>query len=1275
MTNTPRKDIALVGMACTLPPAVELTQFWSNLVNGLDSHAPSSTWRTEVQADDAAYRLLHDTIRQALQDAAMLPNDIRPDSTHVIVDGGNQAHAARMAEVLGPCAYAYVVDDTEPGALRALTQGVLALRQGQCDVAVVACIEVAVQSAAAVVLKRQADAETAGDSAYAFLTGMATTTRPELHQAYTEAAITPEQISLLEIRGQDSADGDPAWLDTITTLFGHRHADQVLRPLGAMNTTNDGCEAGLALISLIKSALCLNNKLIPASWPMQIGSITLNQLPFYLNVETRPWVHDVSLPPRRAAVHVQGPAESASHIILEEIVSTRDSVRPKPIKTELAADSELIVLSGDSVTDVAASVARLYMMLQGDCGNERLADVAYAQYLRFDPQARCRLAIVCPDVPALCHYLEICRERLSCPSPTFTDVQAIFFNPQSHQRPGKIAWVFRGLDVSQTQEVDTGQWLELCTRFPVVREVFDLVDRRDGHPEDPTPTHQMWFPLDSLTDSERQRLQQRLATPRLSDTASLEIPKQRNLALMSTCVANWVGRCLLEKLDVPVDMMFGQSHGELTALCAAGALDFPAVMEAHWHTEMTADFIANRGQLAVVSSSEANLAPWLNRYRQVAITFHVSPHLQILGGEAQPLAELVAAVRASGIWAQPLPYAAIHTPHFTSLRSAIEPCLQRLAIDRLRMPVYSGMTSDVYPEDANAIRQTMIANLDHPVLLWQTSQKLYHHGARIFIEMRNGSTLQSQATQADDTIVLPLVTTYRSAITQLHHLCAALLTHGVTPNLAYLYEHRSLKNPWPTEPQTHSALQDEPRMPFIGHITSHTAGKELSFERHLDLHEDHFLADHRFIHAEGIKPISACLPAMPMTASMEMMAEAAACLVPGHGLIGFEDVKAMRWIALKDRETLRLRVSAQLHHHDTTTTTSRIRVAIYVEDQPTPAAQATVLMGQQYHVNINLQVEAPRHLRRAPHGAPQIYQDRHLFHGPLFQCIAGEALLAEHAVIGELDVLSKETMFHSTRRPELLTDPLLLDGVGQLMALWAMEEGKYVFPIGIDKLELYRTTPSVGTRVPVYINITQSRAKLLSADVELQDGAGNVWMRIQGWRDWAFRWPKKVFDFRRQPTQYCPSHDVARSDLPPGAVARRIDKVDLRDVEADVMARYYLHSQEMTVFHNLAGVPERQYQWLLGRIAAKDAARTWLAQAGEAEMPHPAAFQLTHTENGHLVVETALGVAARPIVSIVHAEDRAGAVAHTDPIGTGIEPIVACQEHVSPHVWSSLEVV
>jgi acyl transferase domain-containing protein/phosphopantetheinyl transferase len=1324
-----RGEIAIVGMACAFPGANDLTQFWYNLVNGIDALAISSSQPSDTapsphiprsqKVNDTENVLLREVIEVALMDAGMPPGNELRSRTRLIVGQGHcgdgtprqgvdEGLAKELSKELGLEGDALQVYAAEVCSLRALALGVEDLREGRCDVVVLAAVHLLdhnrttehssetstgnvgqskkdthrlTESLAAVVLKRRTDAETAGDSTYASIKGVATTQDGELEQAYADAAITPEDISLLECQGvsftADNADG----LGVITGLFGHRDKHRALRPMGALTPqiSQTGAAAGLA--SFIKTTLCLSNKLIPPTEGAETSPEMLDQLPFYLNVEPRPWIHHPTLPPRTAALITRCPTGGGSHVIMEEIPNTGQTIGvvPRPIRAELLWDSELVVLSGKDTKELARQAGRLLAFLQRDGLTVNMADIAYAQSLQFDHQASCRLAIVCGNIEELRQHLQLCHSRLQTGGPNFEDVEAIYFSTNGDRPFGKIACVFPGQGFPGLLGPYADHLLDLCLRFPEVREAFDLADKRDGHPEDVAPTNQVFFPPATFSEEERRRLRQRMASPRLTDVERIQIPSQRDLSSYCVLIANWGSWKLLQKLGVSVDMMFGQSHGELSALCSAGGIDFDKVLPIHWEVDFDPEeHISKGGRMALACTSEEHLAPLLEHYDSVNIAVHIAPSFQIIGGEASQLEAFVAELRKSGNWTQFLPYPAIHTPRLTSLRPVMEPALERLPVHPFRVPVYSGMTCDIYPDNPDAVRKTIIANLDHPVLLWQTTRKMYRDGARIFIQVGGGATMYAQAKTnigADDVVAVSLDVDYRGAIPQLNHLCAALLTNGVTLDLAYLYEHRSVTplNIDVTETELAgfervsvesgkpspegTASPDEPRMPFIGSVLHYVENQEIIIERVLELREDLFLAHHLFVPAEGIKPISARLPVMPLTVSMELMAEVAACLAPGCGLLGFEDIKATRWIELVDTDTLRLKTSAKLYHYDEATDTYRIAVATHIEEQNVPAVQATLLFGRRYQVNLDLHFPEPENPRPYPLSAKQIYEKRVLFHGPTFQSISGDTVLADRAVIGELAVLPKNGMFSSTRRPELLTDPILLDAVGQLIGLWAIDNGVYVFPIAIRQAEFYCPTPAVGTRVPVHVEVTQYSSKLLYADVEIQDGAGRVWTRIKGWGDWVFRWSKKVYDFRRQPTRHCVSHDFVPTSLLDEAVAQTITKFDLRNIELHSVGRFYLHMEEMPTFSKLGKIPARQLQWLLGRIAAKDAVRQWLARQTGTEMLHPAAFAIENDEKGQPVVKKIPEGLAPPKLSIAHSEDRAVAIVHRNAVGIDIERI------------------
>jgi phosphopantetheinyl transferase len=450
---------------------------------------------------------------------------------------------------------------------------------------------------------------------------------------------------------------------------------------------------------------------------------------------------------------------------------------------------------------------------------------------------------------------------------------------------------------------------------------------------------------------------------------------------------------------------------------------------------------------------------------------------------------------------------------------------------------------------------------------------------------------------------------------------------------------------------------DEAMLPFLGPVLNYVPGETIMVERRLTLEEDLYLADHAFVHAPGVKPASACLPVLPLTMSLEVMAEVAACLVPGYGLLGFEEVKAARWIELKDTDVLTLHVTARVNLHDTERGACFIGVEIRVEGQAWPAISAMVLFGERYLVELSPTFTELANAYRHPLTSEQIYGERHMFHGPSFQCLAGEIIIGDEGVVGEFIRHSTEGLFRSTRCPQLLMDPALLDGIGQIIGIWAMEHGRYVFPTGLTKLEIYCPPPPVGARVPVRVEITQAEGKRLLANVEVQDGAGAVWMRIKDWGSWKFYWEQRLVDFRRFPNQYLLGQATPLPDLDKGSICLMVTATEFQNFDFGILARHCLSMEEMAVFHSYIRVPERQKQWLLGRIVTKDAVRRWAAEQTQAAMLHPAAFTIDNDVRGRPFVKTLPGCEMPPLVSIAHSETRAIAVAHSEAVGVDIERI------------------
>ena len=201
-----------------------------------------------------------------------------------------------------------------------------------------------------------------------------------------------------------------------------------------------------------------------------------------------------------------------------------------------------------------------------------------------------------------------------------------------------------------------------------------------------------------------------------------------------------------------------------------------------------------------------------------------------------------------------------------------------------------------------------------------------------------------------------------------------------------------------------------------------------------------------------------------------------------------------------------------------------------------------------------------------------------MFHGPAFQGVAELGPIADDGIIGELIVSS--------------TPGALLDAAGQLLGFWIMartSRDRLAFPAAIDQVSYFDTPPHLGERVRCVVRICSVSPTEVVADLELQRANGQLWARIDGWRDRRFdtdevTWPVVLFPERNRIAQRQTGGWFLVQDRWPDPASR------------DLLMRRYLSAAERADYQRRS--PRAAQQWLLGRIAVKDAVRQWLWDAG-----------------------------------------------------------------------------
>ncbi len=263
------------------------------------------------------------------------------------------------------------------------------------------------EGAAMVVLKRLSDAVADGDAIYAVIRGSAVTNdgrsggslvnpgsagqEEMLRRAYAAAGVAPEQVHYVEAHGTGTRAGDPTELRALGAVLGaQRPAD---RPclVGSIKTNIGHTEGAAGVAGLIKVALALRNRSIPASLHVQEPSpaVAWETLRLALCTRVQPWPEDGL--PATAGVTSFGIAGTNAHIVLQE-------APPLPPRAHAGqpadARAQLLLLSAHT-PDALLARARTFLPLL-EPGGPALADLCFSAGARAAHLGE-RLAVVARD--------------------------------------------------------------------------------------------------------------------------------------------------------------------------------------------------------------------------------------------------------------------------------------------------------------------------------------------------------------------------------------------------------------------------------------------------------------------------------------------------------------------------------------------------------------------------------------------------------------------------------------------------------------------------------------------------------------------------------------------------------------------------------------------------------------------------------------------------------------------------------------------------------------
>ncbi|NUK55644.1 polyketide synthase dehydratase domain-containing protein, partial [Streptomyces lunaelactis] len=327
-------------------------------------------------------------------------------------------------------------------------------------------------------------------------------------------------------------------------------------------------------------------------------------------------------------------------------------------------------------------------------------------------------------------------------------------------------------------------------------------------------------------------------------------------------------------------------------------------------------------------------------------------------------------------------------------------------------------------------------------------------------------------------------------------------------------------------------------------------------------------------------------PVVPMTTLLELAADAARQAVPGRTVIGFDDVRALRWLPVAPPVDAEISATPAT---DDSTRGRRVRVEIG------GCATVTVVLGDSHPGRPAPDLSALTREGPPPVSAEALYRDRWMFHGPGFAGVHEVTAVGDDGIRGVLRALP--------------APGALLDAAGQLLGHWMqlrLPADRLVFPASLDRVRLHGPAPRDGALLRATARIRAVRPDSVRGDVELISDDGTLWARLEGWTYRRFAADERVW-----PMKFTPEICGIGEPQPGGWCLARRRWTD--PASQELVMRRYLGAAERAVYEQRP--PRARSAWLLGRIAAKDAVRQLLWDGGAGPL-FPVEIPVGNDEHG-----------------------------------------------------------
>src|SRR6201987_5599582 len=454
---------------------------------------------------DPQQRLILEAVWEALERAGIRPENLGESRTGVYrgsmaADYGTRSpeamtmwtatgttssvRAGRVSYVLGLEGPAMTLDTACSSSLTALHLACAALRQGECDLALVGGVTVMStpmtlvtmgpdngmapdgrcksfsdsadgagwsEGCGVLVLKRQSDAEHDGNEILALVRGSAVNhdgrsqglTGPNgpsqqrvIRSALSASGLGPGDIDAVEAHGTGTTLGDPIEAGALAAVFAPARSEGRPLWLGSSKSNLGHTQAAAGVLGVMKMVLSLQHEVLPKTLHAERPSEQIEWQGSGLSLlqEARPWPRDASRV-RRAGVSSFGISGTNAHVVLEEAPARAVVSSSAAIAEEAAVRLPLpLLVSGRDEAALRAQAGRYADWLSGHAEADWSAVVSTAALHRTHFTARA--SVSARDASEAVEALRALGEG--------RPHAAVSLGDAKDERSGKLAFLFTG---------------------------------------------------------------------------------------------------------------------------------------------------------------------------------------------------------------------------------------------------------------------------------------------------------------------------------------------------------------------------------------------------------------------------------------------------------------------------------------------------------------------------------------------------------------------------------------------------------------------------------------------------------------------------------------------------------------------------------------------------------------------------------------------------------------------------------------------------------------